>query len=83
MFLLHGPGHSSEEYKVLKESSKTYAVQRPHKDNEAQSGDKKIVVILSSPMEESRRPKSLIVMIILQKKEGKKLAKKRRVKSQN
>ena len=38
MFLLHGPGHSSEEYKVLKESSKTYAVQRPHKDNEAQSG---------------------------------------------
>ena len=35
--LLHGPGHSSEDCKVIKEYSKKYAVQRPQKENEARS----------------------------------------------
>ena len=30
--LLHGPGHTSEECKVLKISSKKYAAQRPHQN---------------------------------------------------
>ena len=38
--LLHVPIHSSEEYKVLKEYSKNYAAQRPHKDNAAHYGGK-------------------------------------------
>ena len=38
--LLHGPIHSSEECKVLKEYSKKYAVQQPHKEHEAISGRK-------------------------------------------
>ena len=37
---LHGPGHSSEEWKVLRDYSKKYTAQRPHKDNEAHSGIK-------------------------------------------
>ena len=37
---MHGPVHSSEECKVLKEYSKKYAVQRPYKDSEAQPGGK-------------------------------------------
>ena len=36
--LLYGPIHSYEECKVLKEYSKKYAVQRPHKENEASYG---------------------------------------------
>ena len=35
---LHGPRHSSEECKVLKEYYKKCAVQQPHKDNEAHPG---------------------------------------------
>ena len=38
--LLHGPGHSSEDCKVLKEYSKNYSVQRPHNEHEACSGGK-------------------------------------------
>ena len=38
--LLHGPRHSSEEYKVLKFYSEKYAAQRPHKPTEARSGGK-------------------------------------------
>ena len=38
--LLHGPGHSSEECKVLKVYSEKYAAQRPHKSTEAKSGCK-------------------------------------------
>ena len=29
--LVHGPGHSTTEYKVLKEYSNNYEAQRPHK----------------------------------------------------
>ena len=38
--LLHGPGHSSEECKVLQEYSKKQTAQRPHKENEACSEGK-------------------------------------------
>ena len=34
-WLLNGPGHPSEDYKVLKEYSKNYAAHNPHKENEA------------------------------------------------
>ena len=37
---LHGPGHSSGECKLLKEYSKKYASQHPHKYNQAHSGSK-------------------------------------------
>ena len=30
--LLHGPGHSTEECKVLRDQSAKYAAQRPHKE---------------------------------------------------
>ena len=33
--MLHGPGHSTEECKVLKEYSAKYAVQQPHNEKEA------------------------------------------------
>ena len=38
--LLHGPGHSFEECNVLKQYSKKYTAQQPHKDNEYRSGGK-------------------------------------------
>ena len=38
--LLHVPGHSYENCKLLEERSKKYAIQRPHKENEARSGEK-------------------------------------------
>ena len=38
--LLHGPGNSSEECKLLKVYSEKYAAQRPHKPTEARSGGK-------------------------------------------
>ena len=38
--LLHGPGHSTEECKVLKKYSDKYSTQRPHKDKEARSRGK-------------------------------------------
>ena len=38
--LLHGPQHSSEEFKVLKVYSKNYAAQRTYKPTEARSGSK-------------------------------------------
>ena len=38
---VHGPGHSTEDCKVLKEFSKNYAAQRTHKEKEAWSGGNK------------------------------------------
>ena len=38
--LLHGPGHSSEDYKVLTFYSEKYAAQRPHKPTDECSGGK-------------------------------------------
>ena len=38
--LLHGPGHSYEDCNLLKEYSKKYTAQRPHKENEAHSSGK-------------------------------------------
>ena len=35
--LLRGPGHYLEECKVLKEYSKKYAAQRPHKNSKSRS----------------------------------------------
>ena len=35
---MHGPGHSSEECKVLKVYSEKYVTQRPHQSTEARSG---------------------------------------------
>ena len=35
--MLHGPGHSSKECKVLKVYSKNHGAQRPFKDKEARS----------------------------------------------
>ena len=40
-WLVHGPGHSTEEWKVLKEYSGKYAVQRPHTKKQARSSGKK------------------------------------------
>ena len=37
---MHGPGHKSEERKVLKVYPENYAEQRPHKDKEACSSGK-------------------------------------------
>ena len=39
--MLNGPGHSTEECKVLKDCSAKYAAQRPHNKREARSGGKK------------------------------------------
>ena len=39
--MLNGPGHSSEECKVLNIYSKKYAAQRPHQNKEARSGGKR------------------------------------------
>ena len=39
--LVHGLRHSTKECKLLKEWSKKYYVQRPHKDKEARSGGSK------------------------------------------
>ena len=39
--MLHGPGHSMEECKVLKEYSTKYTAQRPNNEREARSGSNK------------------------------------------
>ena len=44
--LMHGPGHSPEECKVLKEYSKKYTPHQPHKDTEARSSGRKNVIRL-------------------------------------
>ena len=38
---MHGPRHSTEEFKVFNKYSKKYAAQRPQKDKEARSGSNK------------------------------------------
>ena len=40
-FLVHGPGHSAEECKVLKEYSSKYATQRNHKESHSSSKKKR------------------------------------------
>ena len=39
--MLHGPGHSSEQFKVLQEYSKNHIVQQPFKDKQALSSSNK------------------------------------------
>ena len=39
--MLHGPGQSTEDWKVLKEYSAKYASQRPYNEKESRSGGNK------------------------------------------
>ena len=52
--MLHGPGHSSEDFKVLQDYSENHITQRPFKDKQARSGGNKCgkTVKLKSASEE-------------------------------
>ena len=55
--LLHGPGNSTEECKVLMDYSTKYAVQRPHREEARSSGNKKRgkTVLFDGTIEEVNR----------------------------
>ena len=46
-YLVHGPGHYTNNWKVLKEYSEKYASQQPHKEKEACSAETKSPLWLS------------------------------------
>ena len=57
---LHVPGHSSEEFKLLKRYSKKYSAQQPHKDSESRSGGK----TKRNKTSASRKPISRNMMLV-------------------
>ena len=70
--LLHGPGQYSDEYKVLKEYSKNYAAQRPHKDKNRALKAKQSVVSLLILEAALRRLKSRNMAVLFPKERSEK-----------